>query len=216
MKLSQLHGHLLIESLELSEATGAGEDVFRLLEVIEASGADYILVGGHSISSYTGAPRATKDVDIVSADGTTITKAVQRAFPDVIVNDTPVATRIMRPDPHDPENPREFLDIIKPKGGNAFYKNVFNDPTSVDYGRSKVRIPNLETAIGAKFAAMVSPHRPVNKVYQDAADFIQMVRVNPDLNLKLLQRLGEQVYNGGGREILQKIEAARKGEKFSI
>lgn len=217
MKLTQIHGQLLRESIELSEATGAGEDVFRLLEVIEAAGVEFILVGGHSISGYTGAPRATKDVDIVSSEWETIANAVKKTFPDVIVQDTPVACRIFRPNPADPEKPKEFLDIIKPKGGNAFYQNVFKNPKTVDYGRSRLRVPNLEAALGAKFAAMVSRYREHHKKFQDAADFIQMVNVNYDsINLRELRRLGDQVYNGGGAEIMKKVEAARSGGKFDV
>jgi hypothetical protein len=50
----------------------------------------------------------------------------------------------------------------------------------------------------------------------DAHDFIQIVDVNPDIDLETLAQLGELFYPGGGKEIVEKVRQVRAGEKLNL
>ena len=79
------------------------------------------------------------------------------------------------------------------------------------------RIPNLEFALGCKFAAMVFPNREERKKYLDAADFISIVEKNVTaIRPARLKQLGERVYPGGGEEILQLMEDAKAGRRLEF
>jgi hypothetical protein len=71
-------------------------------------------------------------------------------------------------------------------------------------------------ALAMKFAAMISPNRPVEKVHQDAHDFIVMVKGNPERDRETLESLGDAVYNGGGEELLEMIRKAQAGERLNL
>ncbi len=78
-------------------------------------------------------------------------------------------------------------------------------------------VPNLEMALVSKYAAMVSPNRPVAKKYIDAGDFIDVVRNNQaDLDLSKMRRLGDLVYKGGGAEIVKFVKDAIAGRKLEL
>jgi hypothetical protein len=63
---------------------------------------------------------------------------------------------------------------------------------------------------------MISLNRADYKKYMDAADFIRIVNVNSDIDLEKLSQLGELVYPGGGKEIVEKIRQVRAGEKLQL
>jgi hypothetical protein len=54
----------------------------ELASVLTASGAKYVLIGGHAIGYFTGTPRATVDVDVIvsSPQVSRATKAIQPGF----------------------------------------------------------------------------------------------------------------------------------------
>ncbi len=63
---------------------------------------------------------------------------------------------------------------------------------------------------------MISLMRVDKKKLQDAADFIDIVERNPDIDLEMLEKLGDLVYNGGGKEILELVRKVRAGEKLEL
>ena len=67
-----------------------------------------------------------------------------------------------------------------------------------------------------KFAAMVSVHRAYEDKLIDGRDFIYMVKKNSELDPDTLQRLGELVYSGGGKEILKLVADARAGKRLEF
>jgi hypothetical protein len=71
-------------------------------------------------------------------------------------------------------------------------------------------------ALAMKFAPMISLTREDKKKHQDAHDFIQMVEVNPDIDLEQLAGLGELVYPGGGKELVEKVRQVRAGESLKL
>jgi hypothetical protein len=102
------------------------------------------------------------------------------------------------------------IDLMKPN--QPLFKVAFRQMILVEEG---YLIPNLEFALACKFAAMVSPNRAEQKKHLDAADFISMVQKNSSsIRLASLKRLGERVYPGGGREIMQLVEDAKAGRRL--
>ncbi len=71
-------------------------------------------------------------------------------------------------------------------------------------------------ALAMKFAPMVSLNRADYKKYGDAGDFIRIVNVNPAINLEKLAELGDLVYRGRGKEIVEKVRQVRAGEKLRL
>ncbi len=94
------------------------------------------------------------------------------------------------------------------------YKLVFRHTVSVGKTHS---IPDLEMALAAKFAAMVSPNREPAKKMTDAGDFIDVIRTNRrTLDVKKLKRLADIIYPDGGTEILEMIENIDAGRTISV
>ena len=63
---------------------------------------------------------------------------------------------------------------------------------------------------------MVSLVRADEKKHLDAHDFISMVKANGDIDLEKLEELGNLVYAGGGKELVEKVRQVRAGEKLQL
>jgi hypothetical protein len=86
----------------------------------------------------------------------------------------------------------------------------------VTTGKETYRVPTLEMALTCKFAPMISLARVDKKKLVDAADFIDIVEKNADIDLEKLEELGEVVYHGGGKEILELVRRVCSGEKLEL
>jgi hypothetical protein len=107
---------------------------------------------------------------------------------------------------------KEVIDLMKPV--EDLFKLAFK--YSIPVGKTH-RVPDLEMALVAKFAAMVSPYRRPAKKHADASDFTAMVEHNLNaIDLKKLKRLAEKVYKGGATEISQLIEDIKAGRTIQI
>jgi len=51
---------------------------------------------------------------------------------------------------------------------------------------------------------------------QDAVDFGRIVQANPEIVLAKLAKLGERIYPGGGREVLDLVRRIRDGEPLTL
>jgi hypothetical protein len=71
-------------------------------------------------------------------------------------------------------------------------------------------------ALAMKFAPMVSPNRDGAKKLVDAHDFIMIVRANPEIDLSTLTELGDLLYPGGGKELLDLVRRVRTGETLIL
>lgn len=177
------------------------EDVICILNRAKVS---FILMGTHGISGWRGEPRATQDVDVLirKSHHRKAIKAIQKAYPDLLIQELPAVTRFL-----DPLDQKPVIDLMKPE--EDLYQEAFNNPVRV--GKSH-HVPNLEMALASKYAAMRSEHRDSDKKHLDAADFINMVKFHYDeIARDLIFSLGEMVKNGGGKEIQRLIEEARSG-----
>ncbi|MSQ94674.1 MAG: hypothetical protein EXR98_08965 [Gemmataceae bacterium] len=63
---------------------------------------------------------------------------------------------------------------------------------------------------------MISLARVDKKKLIDAHDFMDIVERNPDLDEELLGILGDLVYHGGGKEIIELVRKVRTGEKLQL
>ena len=121
--------------------------------------------------------------------------------------DTPVVIRFKRPDGE------EAIDLMKPIG-SPLWNRLLKIAVTVKVDGVPVRIPPVEGVLAAKFAAMASPHRRALDKQQDGLDFARIVTVNSQIDLALLGDLGNLIYAGGGKDILQLFADARAGKRL--
>jgi hypothetical protein len=212
MKLQDVHGWSLETSTALSGYYYVkGIAPIEVIRVLRAVGARFMLVGAHGLGGWTGAPRATHDVDVlVGTRGyKKAIKALLAAFPHLEADDQAVVTRL-----RDPETGQVVIDVLKPN--QPLYGVALKHTHTVEVEGETYEVPSLEMALAMKFGPMVSPNRPTEKKYLDAHDFIAMAKANPEIDLELLAELGELVYPGGGKEIVLCVAQARAGERLKL
>lgn len=177
------------------------EKVIRLLKKAKVR---FVLMGTYGINGYRYQARATQDVDVLvwAKDHEKAVAALRVGFPRLKFEDFPVVSRFT-----DPKTKKPLIDVMKPN--NESLQVAFK--YSVWVGKSHL-IPDLEMGLVSKFAAMVSPNRELVKKLSDGNDFADMVVTNlAKIDLGKLRRLGEKVYKGGGKEILQLVDDIKFG-----
>lgn len=180
----------------------------ELIGVLNDAGIKFVLMGQHGISGWLSSPRATRDVDVVvqKRHFAKAVKAIGAAWPELLVQENAVVTRFL-----DPANREPVIDVMRPYD---VYAETFKN--SIRIGKSH-QVPNLEMALAAKFAAMVSRMRDPEKKHSDAGDFGQIVRRNQHaIDFDRLRRLGDTVYPGGGEEILRFVEDVKAGRMLRL
>jgi hypothetical protein len=210
--LPDAHGLSLFKSSKLSGVYVPHfirpEDVIRVLNAAKVS---FTLVGAHGLGGWTGKPRATEDVDIVVVQRH-VKKAVTvltAAFPNLDVDAQPAVVRL-----RDRETNAVAIDVMKPN--QAIIQAALKHTHTVRSGRTTYKVPSLEMALALKFAPMVSVNRSDLDKQQDAVDFGRMAVTNPNLDLDQLATLGELVYPGGGKEIVEFVRRVRAGEQLIL
>lgn len=181
-----------------------------VVSVLNRSKVSFVLVGLYGLMAWIKETRATQDMDVIVA-AKHHKKAVQallRAFPHLEVDDQEVVARL-----RNPETGTVVIDVMKP---NLSYRAAFKHTHAVKSWGQSYRIPTLEMALAMKFAPLVSLVRQDEDNYQDAPDFILMVKANPEIDLTKLESRGELVYPGGGKETLEMVRKVRAGEKLTI
>lgn len=173
----------------------------EVIKILNKAKIKFTLVGAHGIAGWLLDPRASQDVDvIIHAQHKKAVQAVRKAFPKLRVAELMVVTRFI-----DPATDRPVIDLMKPDAD--LHQNVADYTVAV--GKTH-RVPDLEMALALKFAAMDSPNRKEIKKDQDAVDFDSMVAAHgEEIADDKLYSLGEMVKNGGGKEILKLVEAAK-------
>jgi hypothetical protein len=210
--LPDVHGLSLFKSSKLSGVYVPHfirpEEVIRVLNAAKVS---FTLVGAHGLGGWTGKPRATEDVDVVVVQRH-VKKSVAAliaAFPHLDVDDQPAVVRL-----RDRDTGAVAIDVMKPN--QAIIHAALKHVQSVQSGRMTYKVPSLEMALALKFAPMVSLNRADDDKYIDAADFIRVVRHNSEIDLDQLAPLGELVYPGGGKEIVEFVRRVRAGEQLIL
>jgi len=183
-------------------------DVIRVLNREKIS---FVLVGAYGLSGWMTQARATEDVDLVVAlkQIKKATNLLLKEFPYLEADDQEVVIRLQ-----DKESTSVLIDLIKPT--QPHLRVIFKNAEKVELDRQMYRVPTCEMALVLKFAPMISLTRIDKKKFQDAHDFIDMVQKNSELDEIALKSLGDLVYNGGGKEILELVRKVRAGDKLEL
>jgi hypothetical protein len=183
----------------------------QVIRVLNANKISFVLVGLHGLSVWMREPRGTKDVDVIVMlkQVKKAVRALIEAFPNLEPVDLEVVTRLK-----DKETDDVLIDVMKPVQQPA--RSVFKNYVAVKEKGQAYRIPTLEMGLVLKFAPMISLNRADEDKYQDAHDFIRMVKNNAEIKIEVLEELGELVYSGGGKEILELVRKVRAGEKLDL
>jgi hypothetical protein len=216
MPTATKHRNLHAESLATSTAL-AGYYVknfippLDVIRVLNEANVRFMLVGAHGIGGWIGESRATEDVDVVVGyrQHQKATRALLAAYPQLQADDQEVVVRL-----RSPETGKVLIDVMK--ATQPLFRHALKYTRTVDSEGQSYRIPTLEMALAMKFAPMISIVRVIEKKLVDAADFIKIVKANPGIDLERLAELGELVYAGGGKEIVDLVRKARAGEKLPL
>ena len=190
----------------------------EVIDVLVAAGVkNWVLMGLHGYVGYLALPRATQDVDIMIpySERKRAIRAIRHAWPNLIVRELSQVVRFLDPGDLGPDDqPKAVIDLMQPWG--KFQETILKQHVLVDQ-ETQHRIPTLEAALVSKYAAMVSPHRDVDKREQDAVDFRRMVRANHQrIRHDVLRRLADEVWDGAGQDIERFLKIALSNEPFPI
>ncbi|HEV8058730.1 MAG TPA: hypothetical protein VGP68_02600 [Gemmataceae bacterium] len=182
-----------------------------VIQVLNEAGVRFVLAGLHGIGGWIKKPRATQDVEVVVAarHHKKAVKVLLAAFPNLEPDDLPVVTRL-----RDKESGEVAIDVMRANQG--VFQAALSHTHLVHSEGHEYLIPSLEMALAMKFAPMVSPNRLDLDKHLDIHDFGNIVRSNAEIDLQILEELGEMVYPGGGKEILEIVRKVRAGEKLNI
>jgi hypothetical protein len=182
-------------------------DVIRILD---RARIPFVLVGAHGVFGWMQEGRTTKDVDVVVA-ARYHKKAVRvllEEFSHLEEVELEVVSRL-----RNRETQQVLIDVMKPR---ELYRAAFKHTHAVHTEGLTYRVPSLEMALAMKFAPMISPNREDVKKIIDSTDFIRIVRANSEIDLEKLSELGDLVYPGGGKEILELVRRVRAGETLLL
>jgi hypothetical protein len=182
-----------------------------VIDILNAAGVRFMLAGAHAISGWMNEARFTEDVDVLvmTRHIRLAIRTIQNAYPHLKLRDTPVVARFL-----DPGTKLVVLDVMKPN--QALHRVALRHTHRIETEERVYLVPGLEFALAMKFAAMVSPRRERRKKMRDATDFLTIVQVNPTIDLPKLAKLGERVYPGGGKEVLDLVRRIRDGEPLTL
>lgn len=176
---------------------------------LSKAGVRFILAGAHANNAWAKHVRATMDVDILvfSKDHKKAVKAITSTYPALKMKDRDVVTRFS-----DPATNEVVIDLMKPK--DRLLQEIFAKELvrRIRLEGVETDIPDLESALAMKFAAMAGVYRKREDKMQDAVDFARVTKANPQVDIDKLARLGDLVYAGGADEVRRLIQAIRKGE----
>jgi len=212
MQVAEAHERSLQKSTQL---TGFQMDKaippLDVIRVLNGSKIRFVLVGAYGLAGWRKEARATEDVDVV-VSMKQMKKAVKvlcEAFPELEPVELPVVVRLRRRGTDD-----VAIDVMKPV--QQPYREVFKHTHSVRIGAHSYRVPSLEMAVLMKYSAMTSLNRAEEDIYQDAHDFILIVKNNPELDREILGELGTLLYADGGKDVLELVRKALAGEKLNL
>lgn len=198
---SVLTGHQVVNAIP-------AEDIIKLLN---AAKIRFVLAGAHGLAGWRDSARATEDVDcvVMAKHVKKATKLLVAAYPQLDADDQEVVVRL-----RNRETKKVAIDLMKTN--QPLYGAVFQHAVSTTVEGQSCLIPTLEMALAMKFAPMISLTREDDKKFMDAADFTRMVKVNADINFETLAQLGDLVYPGGGKEIVEKVRQVRAGQRLQL
>jgi hypothetical protein len=183
----------------------------EVIRLLNAEGVRFMLVGAHGLAGWRAEARATQDVDILAGyrQHQKAVRVLVKAFPDLQPDDQEVVIRLRHA-----ETGEVLIDVMK--ATQPLFREALRYARTVEAEGLSYKIPSLELALAMKFAPMVSLVRVDEKKLIDAADFIRIVKVNAEIDLDTLAELGDLVYPGGGKEIVEMVRKVRTGERLQL
>lgn len=183
----------------------------EVVRILNNASVRFMLVGAHGLAGWLEEVRLTQDVDVLAAyrQEKKAVRALLAEFPDLEAEDQEVVIRL-----RNPETGKVLIDVMKVN--QPLFREGFKHHHQVNAEGQTYFIPTVEMALAMKFAPMTSLVRSDEKKLQDVIDFRSLVKQHPEINLETLERLGELVYPGGGKEILELVRKIRAGERIQI
>jgi len=190
----------------------------QIVAALQKKKIPFVLTGQYGISTWTGRPRATHDVDVIVKGGRNharAVKALKALYPVLEVRSFTGLTAFFVPGERE-----SVIDVMMPY--RADIEMTLATGIWIEDEGLRYRIPVLEAALANKYGAMLNPDRDLGKRAIDAVDFLHMVRHTNDagrepLDLDQLSALGELVWpGGGGAEILRLVEQVKAGRVPSV
>jgi len=220
------HARAVAESEELRRQfleiwrpmTSPAVDLRAVIRALQAKKVPFVLVGAHSIGRYTGRPRATKDVDILTKSGRNharAVKAISELYPELETRKLRSLTAFFRPG-----ETESVIDVSFPNRDDN--RAALETAIWVEDKDLRYRVPTLEATLANKYGAMISVTRDILKRGQDAIDFALMVKHSMDegqqpIDIDQLRLLGDMVwFGGGGEEILRLVDRVKAGKLIDV
>jgi hypothetical protein len=176
----------------------------------------FVLTGAHGISTWTGRPRSTQDVDILVKPGRNYARelrAVQGLYPRLETRLLPGVAALFVPGEKE-----SVIDVIYPH--RLDLARTLETSLWIEDRGKRYRIPALEAALANKYGASLALNRDAGKRAQDMVDFYTMVRHSLDegrtpIDMEELAEMGELVWPGrrrGNRPIRGTGQSRRSAE----
>jgi hypothetical protein len=176
----------------------------RVIEVLHGVGIKPVLMGTHGLGGWRDEPRASQDVDVLvrKKDFSKTIRALQEEYPKLTLDTRAMMTRFM-----DPATRLRVIDVLAP--AQQVCQLIFRH--TIPVGKTYL-IPDLEMALAAKFAAMLSPTCEMSMKYLHAGDLYNVVGHNRgDISVTKLRHLAAKVIQGGGAKIGRLVEGIDAG-----
>lgn len=189
-------------------------DFDKIVDALLKKKIPFVVTGVHGISTWTGRPRATHDVDILAKTGRNharAVKAIQAIYPELDTRQLTGVTAFFVPGEKE-----SVIDVIYPH--RLDLSRTLETAIWIKDRDKRYRIPSLEAALANKYGAALTLSRDAGKRAQDMVDFYNMVRHSLDegrasIDMAVLTELGEMIWaGGGGAEIVRFVEQAKAGE----
>ena len=190
----------------------------EVMECLRDAGVkNWCLMGLHGYVGYLPMPRATQDVDVMVPHDQRkkAVRAIMARWPQLEKEEFEPVTRFYDPGELDRDsNKVPVIDLMLP--WSPFQETILKEHVLIDQ-KTGNRYPTAEAAIVAKYAALVSPTRRLEKKEQDASDLRRLIgTTHPNYDLAGIQSLAGQVWEGGSEEILRFIDSALNEKPFPV
>ena len=189
------------------------QDVMDCL--VRAGVKNWVLMGLHGYVGYLPMPRATQDVDVMVPynQKTKAAKAIADRWPTLEKVELAQVVRFMDPGDTDLEGrPKPVVDLML--AGSKFQQVILEQHVVID-PETNNRIPTVEAAVVAKYAALISPFRDWDKKQQDAVDLRRLIKTNQtSIDREKMTTLATEVWEQGGQEITAYFDLALRDQPF--
>ena len=183
--------------------------------LVGAGVKNWVLMGLHGYVGYLPEPRATQDVDVMVpyTQKRRAAKAISDRWPELEKRELSQVVRFLDPGDLDSSGkPKPVVDVMLP--WSPFQETILKHHIVVDEQTGN-RLPAIEAAVVSKYAAVISPHRDMEKKDYDAGDLRRLIKTNrTDIDLQILRDLAAQVWEDGAADIERFVERAMNDQPF--